>query len=751
MDKSQELIRKKDIVCLILSYPPLNSVIKERHKIWIRAVLLITHKIKDLTVSSMKHKRNLQHLFFSINHLLDYSIHDIETYIPPGMIEEMEKETLESRTLEKERIGISGVNDTRLVSRLRSLQWMRKKFNIIILVNALHCRTVADIEDSIVGARWWNSSKFQKIVSTYKLHRVNDKRLDLEIRLKDHLLSLELFHRNVEEVHISSIGIRQHIVQVLKHCCGHLLAIVLMARALKGVKNVGIWEYSSHALQLLPMSQTEDRILFNALAFIWGRLGSAEQKCEGTKKVVLIERWIKGGLIGTLDEGDEIIRNLVNALLLESFQNDNSVRMRDEILEELIKLFITKMNPMLLELGGRGLREAPKDEAWKEVDRCELFMELPPEVGELSHLEVLDLEGTEIINLPATVGKLTNLRCLKVSFYGHDYNSRRNRQLDRVIPNNVIANLLRLEELSIDVNPDDERWNVTAKDIVKEIFSLNHLETLKFYLPKVILLNDLMSTGLSLSLVHYRFTIGSYMKRIISRLPIEVSVKFEEEERCLKYVNGEGVPTEVKELLQHTTALEPLGWNSLSNLKVLALYSCPQLTTILTIRVLKNVYNLEELLVEDCPEINSILTHEVAAEDLPLLMGCLPNLKKISLHYMPKLVTIFGGILIAPSLEWLSLYDCPNLKSLSHEEVGSNNLKVIIGEADWWSTLRWEKSECFQPSKLDSIFFPIERDTDFTTRLAEINDQLPALMQETKLSQQSATLRTATCSFKLDE
>ena len=571
---------------------------------------------------------------------------------------------------------------------------------------------------------------------------------------------------------------------------------------------------------------------------------------EGTKKVVLIERWIKGGLIGTLDEGDEIIRNLVNALLLDSFQNDNSVRMRDEIREELIKLFRIEMNPMLLELGGRGLREAPKDEAWKEVDRillmnnkisklpknpccpkliilllqvnhhlrvipplffqsmpvlqildlshtrirclprslfklvllrkfflrgCELFMELPPEVGELSHLEVLDLEGTEIINLPATVGKLTNLRCLKVSFYGHDYNSRRNCQLDRVIPNNVIANLLQLEELSMDVNPDDERWNVTAKDIVKEICSLNHLEILKFYLPKVILLNDLMSTGLNSSLVHYRFTIGSYMKRIISRLPIEVLVKFEEEERCLKYVNGEGVPTEVKELLQHTTALflhrhltlvslsefgienmknlkfcvlgecdeigtivdannrdlvlesleylslyymknlrsiwrEPLGWNSLSNLKVLALYSCPQLTTILTIRVLKNVYNLEELLVEDCPKINSILTHEVAAEDLPLLMGCLPNLKKISLHYMPKLVTIFGGILIAPSLEWLSLYDCPNLKSLSHEEVGSNNLKLIIGEADWWSTLRWEKSECFQPSKLDSIFFPIERD-----------------------------------------
>ena len=83
-------------------------------------------------------------------------------------------------------------------------------------------------------------------------------------------------------------------------------------------------------------------------------------------------------------------------------------------------------------------------------------MEFPPEIGELSHLEVLDLEGTEIIDLPATIGKLTNLRCLKVSFYGYNNSSRKNHHLDTVIPQNVISNLLQLEELSIDVNPNDE-------------------------------------------------------------------------------------------------------------------------------------------------------------------------------------------------------------------------------------------------------------------------------------------------------
>ena len=55
---------------------------------------------------------------------------------------------------------------------------------------------------------------------------------------------------------------------------------------------------------------------------------------------------------------------------------------------------------------------------------------------------------------------------------------------------------------------------------------------------------------------------------------------------------------------------------SLSSLKVVALYSCPQLTTIFPLNLLKNLCNLEELVVEDCPEINSIVTHDVPAEDL---------------------------------------------------------------------------------------------------------------------------------------
>ena len=298
---------------------------------------------------------------------------------------------------------------------------------------------------------------------------------------------------------------------------------------------------------------------------------------------------------------------------------------------------------------------------------------------------------------------------------------------------------------------------MTMKDIVKEVRSFKHLETLKLYLPEVILVNEFMGSGTSsrnLSLMNFRFIIGSHRKRFVSRLPQEIAVKFEQQERCLKYVNGEGVPMEIKKILQHATALllerhltltklsefgienamklefcvleecskiqtlvdgaenhrqedddgdvhqkiilgslqylrlhymknlgsiwkGPISKGCLSSPKSLELYACPQLKTIFTLALLENLNRLEELVVENCPIINSLVTHEVPAEDT-LLKTYLLGLKKISLHYLPKLASISSGLRIAPHLEWMSFYNCPSIEALSNMEASSNNLKVLL-------------------------------------------------------------------------
>ena len=509
--------------------------------------------------------------------------------------------------------------------------------------------------------------------------------------------------------------------------------------------------------------------------------------------------------------------HLMNNKISKLLDNPNCPKLRVLFLQDnchlrVISLSFFQCMPILqiLDLSQTKIKSLPQSlfklvQLRKFILRsCELFSELPAEVGEFCHLEVLDLEGTEIINLPVAIGKLTNLTCLKVSFYPQANGNRKNNLSNRIIPQNVISSLLQLEELSIDVNPEDERWNATIKDIVEEVCCLNRLHFLKLHLPEVFLLKDLRngSSLINLSRMHFRFIVGNHLKRIISRLPHKSAIKFEEQESCLKYVNGKGIPIEIKEVLQHATAffldrhlnatsLSEFGIENMKNLKccvlqkcseietivdtdgpgkdivlrsleylslhymknlrsiwkgplpsrmrctlyflkVLALYSCPNLTNTFTLDLVGMLVNLEELVVEDCPEINTIM---LPADQRNWRIRYLPNLKKISLHYLPKLVSIFRNVPIAPSLEWLSFYDCPSLKILFPEEVSSHNLQAIIGEADWWSALN--ESERFQLQNLGAIFFPIERDIDLRTQLAEINDQLQAQMQETEPSEQS--------------
>jgi disease resistance protein RPS2 len=420
---------------------------------------------------------------------------------------------------------------------------------------------------------------------------------------------------------------------------------------------------------------------------------------------------------------------------------------------------------------------------------CHCFMRLSPKVGELEQLEVLDLEGTEIMHLPKEIMKLTNLTCLKFSIYGYMGDGSSAMQSDEPVPPKVISALSHLEELKISVNPDDKRWNECVEAIVTEVCTLVNLNTLHFYFPRVDLvrhfvLNRPMWERPSLS--HFRFTVGHHVKRILPRLPREAELELEKWERCLKYINGVAVPSEIKKVLQYSTAfflerhasvkklsdfgignmkhlkccvvgecneveviieeadaheedseddayeedseevdseeeydrneivcktsgakkivlgkLEylciyymknlrsiwkgPVQLECFSSLKYLTLRTCPQLTTIFPKVVVDHLLNLEELTVDDCPNITTIVSCETSA-DQHKTSHFLPNLKRMSLHYVPELISISSGLKIAPSLEWLSFYNCPNLKD-PWTEVYTKNLRRIEGERSWWEAI----------------------------------------------------------------
>ncbi|GKV45351.1 hypothetical protein SLEP1_g52452 [Rubroshorea leprosula] len=449
---------------------------------------------------------------------------------------------------------------------------------------------------------------------------------------------------------------------------------------------------------------------------------------------------------------------------------------------------------------------------------CKLFMELSPQVGQLYNLVLLDLDETQIAELPKEIGKLSNLKILRLSLNGYLNGGKQLQQQNVLIHPGTIKRLLQLMELKIDVNPDNEDWNAVEEVVVEEACSLERLELLILYLPNVQILGKRRTGSTSLSyypLCRFKYTVGQHRQRIISRVPEKVEAHFQEWDKCLKFVKGNDISSEMKRVLgctkafyleRHATArsLSDFGiknmknlkfcllaecneiqtiidegksyeeekidivegevidcesaveaystqepvvlnlqylhiyylknlasiWRSptydkqcLSGLKVLELHVCPKLSVIFSPALLTNLGKLEVLVVEDCLELTSVVSPTSNASFEFALDCFLPSLKMMLLLFLPKLESISSDFHIAPKLEKMGFYDCPELKSLSKREMSSENLKVIKGEREWWEALEWEESEWkSQPDYLHSIFSPIDEDDDVMTQMQEMYD-----------------------------
>ncbi|KAG5525748.1 hypothetical protein RHGRI_032138 [Rhododendron griersonianum] len=162
----------------------------------------------------------------------------------------------------------------------------------------------------------------------------------------------------------------------------------------------------------------------------------------------------------------------------------------------------------------------------------------------------------------------------------------------------------------------------------------------------------------------------------------------------------------------------PIGKGSLSNLKSLALHTCPKLTTLFTVDMLINLTNLEELIVEDCPKLDSLVSLKSTGSKPGLFLR---SLKKISLLELPELASISGSLCIAPNLERMVIFYCPKLEKLSTMEVSSTDLKVIKGEKEWWDALKWYESDLSTEHEdyLARLFIPLRRDRDLMAQLTK--------------------------------
>lgn len=159
----------------------------------------------------------------------------------------------------------------------------------------------------------------------------------------------------------------------------------------------------------------------------------------------------------------------------------------------------------------------------------------------------------------------------------------------------------------------------------------------------------------------------------------------------------------------------PNGKNRLSCLRILALHTCPELTSIFTGCLLNSMQSLTELIVEDCPKVNSLVKMEdgTPQSNGPFLL----NLRRVSLLDLPELVSISSGVCIAPQLDTLIVFNCMKLDYLSVMEI-PRVTKAIKGEIEWWDALKYGKMTWH------GVFVQLKRDGDLMDKLAEDTNSL---------------------------
>ncbi|XP_022738606.1 probable disease resistance protein At1g12280 isoform X2 [Durio zibethinus] len=468
--------------------------------------------------------------------------------------------------------------------------------------------------------------------------------------------------------------------------------------------------------------------------------------------------WEQAKRISMIDKQLRDLPESPNCIMLLSL-----LLQRNSNLTEIPQSFFENMKSLLvLDLYGAGIESLPPSLAKLSLlkglylNNCIHLTELPPQVGELHCLEVLDIRGCRIRSfIPFHIKKLVNLRCLRVSYYK---SSNPNDCQDMDIDCNVIPLLAKLEELMIDVGSYDH-WCKEVVDVMRQVATLENLTTLRICFPKSEVLETFMQHSPSWKkrqqLTSFWFYVGCQNRKrpqILEYFKYKIN-------RYLGYCQGklgdysiicDLLPeTDALELVEHkdvTSLVDFVNVDSFNRIRGCLIERCNKMTTIadgnrtqgrvilpnleqlhlVNLRCLQTIFEgslstnslskLHTLVVTSCPILRKIFTlgviqqlsklHKLAvqncaemeeliekADNAGQVSPSFSNLETLVLIDMPKLRTISVDKSLAwPLLKELQVYGCPELKSLPFDKDNAANLKSIEAEQVWWETLCWPQN-----------------------------------------------------------
>ncbi|KAH7833497.1 hypothetical protein Vadar_006936 [Vaccinium darrowii] len=159
------------------------------------------------------------------------------------------------------------------------------------------------------------------------------------------------------------------------------------------------------------------------------------------------------------------------------------------------------------------------------------------------------------------------------------------------------------------------------------------------------------------------------------------------------------------------------------NLKRLTFRRCDSVKNIFPAQLLHNFPNLEVLAVERCENVEDIIVGDEEMGDSNTTT--LPRLRQLYLLSLPRLTSIYAGIMVCESVEVIRVWKCPMVRRLplslhmnNEQATAPPALEYILGEDKWWESLRWDDPlsktilEPFFQKKVLGVKSPPKNDDD---------------------------------------
>ncbi|GLT40754.1 hypothetical protein SLA2020_148660 [Shorea laevis] len=489
--------------------------------------------------------------------------------------------------------------------------------------------------------------------------------------------ALALFLKKVGSTVLSDGRIKRDIEPVLKQilqkCGGVPLAIMIIAKSMKGKLHAHSWK-----LALSELSKFES--IIDCLKFSYECLEPQYQKCflccalypedYEIRKEELIEYWIEEGLIykeGKTREamnwkGHDILDKLVDNCLLEWVKNigeEECVSMHD-----LLREMALEISPRFLVKAGTALEKLPEEDEWRK------------------NLLKVSLMRTYITEIPSSMPspKCPMLTTLLLS----------NNKIS-TIPEAFFEHMLKLNVLDLSYNPELSRLPSSVSKLEKlttlllgnckslrEVPSLSNLVGLKKLdlswtsieeLPQGLnMLTNLKYLGLGGKLSE---TLDELLQNLskLQHLAVNTRTKFKWEK-----IGSSGKLQNLEKLdlcnLDNLNAVfgeigavaksAPVLASTFSSLQYISVYRCDKIKKLFSVRWLGYLQKLQTIKVDSCEQLEEIIGSESEEGEKVTL----PKLERLKLTDLPQLESIYSGSLICDSIKKIEIFYCDNIESV---------------------------------------------------------------------------------------